>query len=70
MLEAGYWNRLLLCSNHFCPLQEVTWDQDNKKPGEAFAGDARRNVSKEQNWPSCALLADPLGTEPSLEEML
>lgn len=24
---------------------------------------------KEQNWPSCALLAKPLGTDPSLEEM-
>lgn len=46
VLEAEYRNRLLLCSKRFCPLQEVTWDQDNEKPGDTAARDARRNVSK------------------------
>lgn len=32
VLEAGYRNRFLLCPNHFCPLQEVTWDPDDEKP--------------------------------------
>lgn len=61
----------MIHSSHFCPLEEVMWGQDNEKLQETVARDVRKNVSKEtKSWSSCALLADLLGTGPSLEEML
>ena len=66
-LEAGKRDGPVLRSSHFCPLQKVMWGQDNEKLQYTVARDARKNVSKiTKTRPSCALLADPLGTEPSL----